>query len=1082
MTIDTTLNVTLSSTLLSAHSSSNPDGLLSPGISAFGVYFDTQGAHWQKYVLDGVQQGAQPAFNWTAETKGEKVYVIIESGSVDFTAAGSPITQESDISWSKAAAHNFRFDSFELTLTGSAADQGNLTSVNYFGIPMQVAVPGVGTAGYNINGNTLFSQVEALSTSGQDYTYTAGGLNGQQRMLAGPAQSVSDPTITTKPFKFADWNDYIGKLENNAEASKVAISGWFNGATDVNNVYHNAGFYSYQLSWDGGHFWLSPTANSEIQGAIRIDPTELSKSIYSTLGSVDIYTRMTDGTPTLPSMSTNANNEWVAVLRDFFTGFEAGYYGGTGNASGINPLLSNSIDLNKTWNWDPTFAFNANGTNSLTSGFSGAGHNKFDPYTKLFVENTNSYGWTFQDNLMTAYAKGGPLISLWDSSTNSNVSNINLTLYADSDTPSGYTPKVIYDYLAPTGTYAAPVQFAQDPENITLSFISGSVAMKDGTPIKVAFYSGGANGNFNQSFTIGGGSESLWQTWTIVQNAGTGAYSANATPGTKATEGSLTLTGMPIGVHDGDKVWWEITVGSKTFNVYVTTKVDGNGKIHFANPYVTPTAVQVDGLAVAKGPANTSPWSDTFTVDFMANFAIDSSLLTRVHDLKIIDDPTNGSYPTPDAPVIGVLSGSAFSQLASPGAANPTVGSGELAFGWNGADSSKHNDVSKYTNKIGALDMAEVSFTASSGPAPAPIKGHATVDGGWWTSQSQQFSNGIQYTATFAEMAKIDDAWTRVAKESHTQSFQVDIKALPFSASPDGDGLMLSSNGSGTTGNWIKLDTTGSSLPNGTLLVYTTDLEGHVIGRDGKVGVSLDDAVLARIGSVAADDGTLLFGGAQSVYLKVGSIMHFAILTGDGKIQQAPGLTVDGSGALSVTVNGTAGTLHLTAMVDNTLSHDAMLAGSQRQYDEAWVHLKNNANASVEIAGSAANVNTVHFVKFDVNPATDGWSVGGVAYGNTDAFRNAVQANWDAGIAVQNGGGTFHTNTAWHVSSGTGFYAPVLATQGGDIFVIGTANVDGHEHIRMYGQNIFGFEDLRANQGSDFDYNDMIMKVHWDGL
>lgn len=44
------------------------------------------------------------------------------------------------------------------------------------------------------------------------------------------------------------------------------------------------------------------------------------------------------------------------------------------------------------------------------------------------------------------------------------------------------------------------------------------------------------------------------------------------------------------------------------------------------------------------------------------------------------------------------------------------------------------------------------------------------------------------------------------------------------------------------------------------------------------------------------------------------------------------------------------------------------------------------------------------------------------------------------------------------------------------------ANVDGHEHIRMYGENVFGFEDLRAGQRSDFDYNDMIMKVHWDGL
>lgn len=65
----------------------------------------------------------------------------------------------------------------------------------------------------------------------------------------------------------------------------------------------------------------------------------------------------------------------------------------------------------------------------------------------------------------------------------------------------------------------------------------------------------------------------------------------------------------------------------------------------------------------------------------------------------------------------------------------------------------------------------------------------------------------------------------------------------------------------------------------------------------------------------------------------------------------------------------------------------------------------------------------------------------------------------------------------WAVGGTSGFYSPVLATQHGDLFVIGTANVDGREHIRAYGENIYGFEDLRADQGSDFDYNDMVVKM-----
>ena len=45
------------------------------------------------------------------------------------------------------------------------------------------------------------------------------------------------------------------------------------------------------------------------------------------------------------------------------------------------------------------------------------------------------------------------------------------------------------------------------------------------------------------------------------------------------------------------------------------------------------------------------------------------------------------------------------------------------------------------------------------------------------------------------------------------------------------------------------------------------------------------------------------------------------------------------------------------------------------------------------------------------------------------------------------------------------------------LFVIGEANADGSSHVRSYGENIFGFEDLRADQGSDFDYNDLVVRL-----
>lgn len=117
-------------------------------------------------------------------------------------------------------------------------------------------------------------------------------------------------------------------------------------------------------------------------------------------------------------------------------------------------------------------------------------------------------------------------------------------------------------------------------------------------------------------------------------------------------------------------------------------------------------------------------------------------------------------------------------------------------------------------------------------------------------------------------------------------------------------------------------------------------------------------------------------------------------------------MNISGTGLLDLAVNGNLGTIYLTATVDNTLSATEALAGGQRLADRPWVNLVQGQTVHIEFAGSAANTNTIHFVRIDVDPATNAWSVGGVAYGNTAAFRAAVQGNWDANFAVQNGGET----------------------------------------------------------------------------
>jgi len=110
------------------------------------------------------------------EGAGQKIYFIEASSS----SATDPIPSyvaggQSAITIQAAYTNNFRFDSFEATLTNSSADQANLTSVVGFGLPMSVVVPAQqtvvgtgsdavtvfntgGSVGYNINGGAIFSR------------------------------------------------------------------------------------------------------------------------------------------------------------------------------------------------------------------------------------------------------------------------------------------------------------------------------------------------------------------------------------------------------------------------------------------------------------------------------------------------------------------------------------------------------------------------------------------------------------------------------------------------------------------------------------------------------------------------------------------------------------------------------------------------------------------------------------------------------------------------------------------------------------------------------------------------------------
>ena len=207
--------------------------------------------------------------------------------------------------------------------------------------------------------------------------------------------------------------------------------------------------------------------------------------------------------------------------------------------------------------------------------------------------------------------------------------------------------------------------------------------------------------------------------------------------------------------------------------------------------------------------------------------------------------------------------------------------------------------------------------------------------------------------------------------------------------------------------------------------------------------------------------------------------MRFALLTGDHVVDATPQVTAvaNGDGSIDIDVAG----MKLIAHTDNDLSNAAVLAASQRVDNQPWVYLEHGVTLQAEVVGSSANTNTLGFVRIDVNMLTGDWSVGGVAYGNTDAFRAAVRAELDDGFLMHRGG-NFTATTTWTVDGASGFYAPVVLSPHGDTFVIGDANRDGHSHIRMFGENTFGIEDTPGEYNPDFDYNDMVVRLNVDLL
>ncbi len=263
------------------------------------------------------------------------------------------------------------------------------------------------------------------------------------------------------------------------------------------------------------------------------------------------------------------------------------------------------------------------------------------------------------------------------------------------------------------------------------------------------------------------------------------------------------------------------------------------------------------------------------------------------------------------APLVGTLnSGGSFNQFASL----LDLKQSDVAFSWSSTGDG---------NKIEAGNIAEIRLADKDNAdwIMTPIITQSTLNGDWVTKLSSQFGNG-DYSAFMQQYRPTDyDLNNPVDSATVAVDFSVNLDTLGLVSADGGTALGLTAGGSTTAGNWIQLNATSSTLPNGTLIAYATDASGNMIARDGSITTSLDAAALGRIGSVASDSGATFFSGEQSIYLPVGQELHFAIVAGNGVVDTNPTVNVTGSGpTLGVSVSDSFGRINLTAQVDNTLS------------------------------------------------------------------------------------------------------------------------------------------------------------------
>ena len=575
----TTMNFKLSPTLLQSLTAGGSGN----HVYAYAFAFSSGNLIASTSLIDNGVAGAS-SINLPASFPSGAVYVVIQQGG-NGTLPGQ-IHAIGDINPSNAQAGNYSYQLFEATLSSSPFDQGDISSLNTFGMPATFEVvfqngtsqtrgyaPGLtGEAIYNALGNTQ--------------TFSPNSFASADRLSIGPATANN-----ATPWPASDWTAYVNAFKASAATlNDIQLVVPFTGNTPLQATPMLSQYgvqYVAEDQYGKDYFWLVPNT---MHGAtntdwIRIPASQLMQNIYVQPGPLEVHVGGKDG-PVQKLESFTPNNADGAVAKYFIAGFDAGYWGGSGTSP--NPHDPTMIDLNHTWSWNFNYAYNAtlNASairymNVLGEGPGTAGGNNrfYDPWAQYIQKNSNAYGYSYTDLV----SEGGvnPQITLWDSSANANVATVNISLYANSEVlpaGSGHVATQV-PYVPPSGaTYAPALTQAAMANQIQFSFNFSLGNLKfapdDRTPAVFKFYAPSdptAGGDGFVSLKIPDSTDGFSGIWNYMQ-LGHSASGWTLTPTNKAgNPGFFDIINVPV-TADGSTAWYQLVFGAPghqtVYNIY----------------------------------------------------------------------------------------------------------------------------------------------------------------------------------------------------------------------------------------------------------------------------------------------------------------------------------------------------------------------------------------------------------------------------------------------------------------------------------------------------------------------------------